>query len=56
MLTCIIPPANSPGSSGVAVLMITKLSNMFAGKMSKEKAFLSDSELGKGAPLMYAAL
>ena len=41
-----IPPANSAGRSGVAVLMITTLSNIFDGKISKEKAFLSDSELG----------
>ena len=47
---------DSPGRSGEAVLVITKLSNILAGKISKENAFLSGSELGKGAPFKKAAL
>ena len=45
-----IPPANSPGKSGEAVLLITKLSSILAGKISNEKAFLSGSVLGSGEP------
>ena len=45
-----IPPAKSPGSSGVAVFKITKLSKIPEGKISKAKARLSLSELGNGEP------
>ena len=50
------PPANSPGRSGVAVFVITKLSNILDGKMSNENALRSDSELGRGASFNIAKL
>ena len=52
----ITPPANSAGRSGVADFVIIKLSIMFAGNKSNEKAFRSLSELGSAAPLINAKL
>ena len=49
-----IPPANSPGIEGDAVLITLMLLSIFDGKMSNENAFRSDSELGKLAPFKKA--
>ena len=56
VLMLITPPANSPGRSGVAVFVITRLSNILDGKISKENAFRSDSVLGSGASFNIAKL
>ena len=56
VLILITPPANSPGISGEPDFITIRLSNILEGKISNEKAFLSDSELGSGEPFIKAKL
>ncbi|OQA00071.1 MAG: hypothetical protein BWY70_00820 [Bacteroidetes bacterium ADurb.Bin408] len=50
------PPEKSPVILGVAVLIMVTLSMNCVGKMSKENALRSASELGSGASFINAAL
>ena len=56
MFIFITPPENSPGKSGEPDFITVKLSNILDENISNEKAFLSDSELGSGDPLIKAKL
>ena len=54
VLTCIKPPAHSPGNSGTKALLIIILSIIAEGIKSKEKVFLSGSVLVNKTPFSIA--